>query len=46
MKLLETATTEVVVDVAKPLRDNVGPNEHAFVEQFNQFIADNPIPVE
>lgn len=46
MKLLETATTEVVVDVAKPLRDNAGPNEHAFVEQFNQFIADNPIPVE
>lgn len=46
MRLLETATTEVVVDAAKPLRDNAGPNEHAFVEQFNQFIADNPIPVE
>ncbi|TKC79195.1 SDR family NAD(P)-dependent oxidoreductase [Trinickia terrae] len=46
MKLLETATTEVVVDAAKPLRDNAGPNEHAFVEQFNQFIVDNPIPVE
>jgi uncharacterized oxidoreductase len=46
MKMLETATTEVVVDVAKPLRDNAGPKEHAFVEQFNQFIADNPIPVE
>ncbi|KWI69794.1 SDR family oxidoreductase [Burkholderia ubonensis] len=45
MKLLETATTEVVVDAARPLRDNVGPNEHAFVEQFNQFIVDNPIPV-
>lgn len=46
MELLESATTEVVVAVAKPLRDNAGPNEHAFVEQFNQFIADNPIPVE
>ena len=45
MTLLETATTEVVVDAAKPLRDNAGPNEHAFVDQFNQFIADNPIPV-
>ncbi|MGU7768942.1 SDR family oxidoreductase [Burkholderia sp. MR1-5-21] len=45
MKLLETATTEVVVDAAKPLRDNAGPNEHAFVDQFNQLIADNPIPV-
>ena len=46
MELLESATTEVVVAAAKPLRDNAGPNEHAFVEQFNQFIADNPIPVE
>ncbi|RQR55755.1 SDR family NAD(P)-dependent oxidoreductase [Burkholderia sp. Bp9140] len=46
MKLLETATTEVIVEAAKPLRDNAGPNEHAFVEQFNQFIVDNPIPVE
>ena len=45
MKLLETATTEVIVDAAKPLRDNAGPNEHALVEQLNQFIADNPIPV-
>ncbi|WP_321945758.1 SDR family oxidoreductase [Paraburkholderia sp. J10-1] len=46
LKLLETATTEVVVDAAKPMRDNAGPNEHAFVEQFNQFVVDNPIPVE
>ncbi|WP_176047965.1 SDR family NAD(P)-dependent oxidoreductase [Burkholderia sp. BCC1644] len=45
LTLLETATTEVVVEAGKPLRDNAGPNEHAFVEQFNQFIADNPIPV-
>ncbi|KML62298.1 short-chain dehydrogenase [Burkholderia cepacia] len=45
LALLETATTEVVVAAGKPLRDNAGPNEHAFVEQFNQFIADNPIPV-
>ncbi|WP_322028844.1 SDR family oxidoreductase [Paraburkholderia sp. J76] len=46
LKLLETATAEVVVDAAKPMRDNAGPNEHAFVEQFNQFVVDNPIPVE
>ncbi|PCE24297.1 SDR family oxidoreductase [Burkholderia ubonensis] len=45
MTLLETATTEIVVDAARPLRDNAGPNEHAFVDQFNQFIVDNPIPV-
>lgn len=46
LTLLETATTEIVVEAARPLRDNAGPNEHAFVEQFNQFIVDNPIPVE
>ncbi|KVM86874.1 SDR family oxidoreductase [Burkholderia stagnalis] len=45
MARLETATTEVVVDAARSLRDNAGPDEHAFVEQFNQFIVDNPIPV-
>lgn len=45
LALLETATTEVVVEAAKPLRDNAGPNEHAFVDQFNRFIVDNPIPV-
>ncbi|MEX3969862.1 SDR family oxidoreductase [Paraburkholderia caribensis] len=42
---LETATTEVVVEVAQPLRNNAGPNEHAFFEQFNQALAENPIPV-
>lgn len=46
LNLLESATTEVVVDAAKPMRDNAGPNEHAFVEQFNKFVVDNPIPVE
>jgi uncharacterized oxidoreductase len=45
LALLETATTEVIVDAARPMRDNAGPNEHAFVEQFNQFVVDNPIPV-
>jgi uncharacterized oxidoreductase len=45
MEKLPDATTEVVVDAAKPLRDNAGPGEHAFVEQFNQFVVENPIPV-
>lgn len=45
LALLETATTEVVVEAAKPLRDNAGPNEHAFVDEFNRFIVANPIPV-
>jgi uncharacterized oxidoreductase len=42
---LETETAEVIVDAAKPMRDAAGPNEHAFVDQFNQFVVDNPIPV-
>ncbi|CAB3764246.1 SDR family oxidoreductase [Paraburkholderia humisilvae] len=46
MQLLETATTEVVVGAARPMRDNAGPREHPFVEQFNQFVIDNPFPVE
>jgi uncharacterized oxidoreductase len=46
MEKLPHATNEVVVDMAKPMRDNAGPNEHAFVSQFNQFVVDNPIPVE
>jgi len=42
---LATATQEVVVSAARPLRDNVGPNEYAFVDQFNLSLKDNPIPV-
>lgn len=45
MTALETASTEVLVDAARPLRDNAGPNEHAFVEQFNQMLEAAPIPV-
>ena len=45
LERLETASTEVIVDAAKPMRDAAGPNEHAFVDQFNQFVVDNPIPV-
>ena len=45
LERLETATTEVLVDAARPMRDAAGPNEHAFVDQFNQFVVDNPIPV-
>jgi uncharacterized oxidoreductase len=45
LQRLETATTEVVVEAGQALRNNAGPNEHAFVEQFNQALAENPIPV-
>jgi uncharacterized oxidoreductase len=40
MTALETSTTEALVEVAKPLRNNPGPQEHGFVNQFNDmFVA-------
>jgi uncharacterized oxidoreductase len=33
--VLGTDANEIVVAAAKPLRDNVGPAEHAFVDAFN-----------
>jgi uncharacterized oxidoreductase len=45
MDKLPASTTEVLVDAAKPFRENAGPNEHAFIGQFNQLVIDNPIPV-
>ncbi|MGF6770926.1 putative oxidoreductase [Paraburkholderia sp. GAS199] len=44
MTLLETATTEVVVESARQFRDGAGPNEHGFVDYFNQMLIDNPLP--
>lgn len=37
---LETGTTEILVDAAKPMRDNAGPSEHAFVDAFNTQVLD------
>lgn len=39
---LKTATEEVLVDRAKPLRANPGANEHAFVTQFNDILSAAP----
>jgi len=39
MKLLETDAEEVFVARAKPLRDNAGPAEGAFVTQFNDMFV-------
>jgi len=36
IKVLEFGSDEVLVDIAKPFRDNPGPKEHAFVNSFNQ----------
>jgi uncharacterized oxidoreductase len=35
VQVLESDSDEVVVERAKPLRNNVGPHEGAFVTQFN-----------
>ena len=39
MQLLATDADEIVVESAKPLRDNAGPHEHALVDGFNQQLA-------
>ena len=45
LKALATDDPEVIVDAIRPLRDNPGANEHAFVDAFNRSIVANPIPV-
>lgn len=45
MQGLATDKEEVVVELAAGLRNNAGPNEHKFVNEFNQYMAENPIPV-
>ena len=39
MQALATDANEVLVEIAKPLRNNPGPNEAAFVKQFNDMMA-------
>jgi uncharacterized oxidoreductase len=36
MAILGTGADEIVIDAAKPFRSNVGPNEHGFVNGFNE----------
>lgn len=45
MDKLASATTEVVVDAVLPMRANPGASEHALVNQFNQALVENPIPI-
>lgn len=42
---LATDAEEVVVEAARPFRDNPGSGEHALVTGFNASLIDNPIPV-
>jgi uncharacterized oxidoreductase len=39
MRILGTDAEEVLVERAKPLRNNAGPNEGAFVNQFNDMMV-------
>ena len=39
MRILETDADEVVVERARPLRNNAGPNEAAFVTEFNDMMS-------
>src|ERR1043165_4604980 len=41
MRVLGTDAEEVLVERAKPLRNNAGPNEAAFVNQFNDMMANS-----
>jgi len=42
IKVLGSDADEVLVEVAKPLRNNAGPAEHAFVTQFNDMMTGAP----
>ncbi|HYN45385.1 MAG TPA: SDR family NAD(P)-dependent oxidoreductase, partial [Allosphingosinicella sp.] len=42
---LSTDEPELVVEASRQMRDNPGPNEHALVQQLNEFLAANPILV-
>ncbi len=42
MQVLESDNEEVLTERAKMLRNNAGPNEGAFVEQFNDMLAAPP----
>jgi uncharacterized oxidoreductase len=42
MTLLATDADEILVERVKPLRNNAGPNEAAFVNHFNDMMAQQP----
>ncbi|MEH6437047.1 SDR family oxidoreductase [Massilia sp. DD77] len=44
MAALASDKEEIVVESALPMRNNAGPNEHQLVNEFNAYIAANPIP--
>jgi uncharacterized oxidoreductase len=40
MHELGTDSNEAIVEFARPMRDNAGPNEAAFVTQFNDMFSE------
>jgi uncharacterized oxidoreductase len=42
ISVLGTDAPEVLVERAKPIRNNPGPNEGAFVTEFNDWMAQTP----
>jgi uncharacterized oxidoreductase len=38
IKVLGTDANEIVIEAAKPMRNNAGPGEHAFVNDFNAYM--------
>jgi len=46
MRVLGTDAEEVLVERAKPLRNNAGPGEAAFVIQFNDMMASGPLQLK
>ena len=40
--ILGTNAEEILVERARPLRDNAGPNEGLFVTQFNDMMTSGP----
>ncbi len=42
IKVLGTDTDEILVEEAKMLQNNPGPNEGAFVTQFNDMMSEPP----
>jgi uncharacterized oxidoreductase len=42
IRVLGTDVREVIVERAKPLRNNPGPNEGAFVTEFNDLMVQAP----
>ncbi len=43
MKELATDAAELLVEAIRPMRDNPGAKEHAFVHGFNMSLVENPI---